>query len=203
MIIRIFENTKYYAEDIFLKNGIETVYIKQIELTKFWNNFSIELEEKLKSGWIKVSVMISFLLKPGFRITQGQSKRKIKKFRRVYILIGYPSAGYQNGWCTSEGDVEMEIPWGRGAKEGRRVLSYPWYFRDHDNPTDSNKVGEGIRRLEREQEGRKEGRSVVTRWERFERDEKRKKKEEADWRWGCREKRKWIEGKKRMIRVVK
>lgn len=50
MIIRIFENTKYYAEDIFLKNGIETVYIKQIKLTKFWNNFSIEFEEKLKSG---------------------------------------------------------------------------------------------------------------------------------------------------------
>lgn len=53
------------------------------------------------------------------------------------------------------------------SKEGRRVLSYPWYFRDHDNPTDSNKVAEGIRRLEREreQEGRKEGRSVVTGWE--------------------------------------
>lgn len=77
------------------------------------------------------------------------------------------------------------------SKEGRRVLSYPWYFRDHDNPTDSNKVAEGIRRLEREreQEGRKEGRSVVTGWEKKMGEEKDRHaggvidKTSIKWKW--------------------
>lgn len=50
---------------------------------------------------------------------------------------------------------DRAVPGGRKGKARRRKkgASYPWYFRDHNNPTKPNKADEGIKIKRRE--GRK------------------------------------------------